>query len=87
MVVFLERLVDENQVLYAEDLNVKGMLANHHLAKRVADSSWGELFLQLTYKGRWYGTEFHQVKCFFPSSKRCHICGYIYQELRLSERE
>jgi len=80
------RLVDENQVIYAEDLNVKGMLANHPLAKRIADSGWGELFRQLTYKGGWYGTEFHQIQRFFPSSKRCHICGYIYADLRLSER-
>lgn len=81
------RLVDENQVICAEDLNVKGMLANHHLAKRIADSGWGELFRQLAYKGEWYGTDFHQIHRFFPSSKRCHICGYIYQDLRLSERE
>lgn len=81
------RLVDENQVIYAEDLNVKGMLANHRLAKRIADSGWGELFRQLVYKGEWYGTDFHQIHRFFPSSKRCHICGYIYQDLRLSERE
>ena len=80
------RLVDENQVIYAEDLNVKGMLANHPLAKRIADSGWGEFFRQLTYKGEWYGTEFHQIQRFFPSSKRCHICGYIYADLRLSER-
>lgn len=81
------RLVDENQVIYAEDLNVKGMLANHHLAKRIADSGWGELFRQLAYKGAWYGTNFHQIDRFFPSSKRCHLCGYIHQELRLSDRE
>jgi putative transposase len=81
------RLVDENQVIYAEDLNVKGMLANHRLAKRIADSGWGELFRQLAYKGEWYGTDFHPIHRFFPSSKRCHICGYIYQDLRLSERE
>lgn len=81
------RLVDENQVIYAEDLNVKGMLANRHLAKRIADSGWGELFRQLTYKGAWYGTDFHQIHRFSPSSKRCHVCGYIYQGLRLSERE
>jgi putative transposase len=81
------RLVDENQVIYAEDLNVKGMLANHRLAKRIADSGWGELFRQLAYKGEWYGTDFHQIHRFFPSSKRCHNCGYIYQDLRLSERE
>jgi putative transposase len=81
------RLVDENQVIYAEDLNVKGMLANHLLAKRIADSGWGELFRLLDYKGRWYGTGFHQVHRFFPSSKRCHVCGYIHQDLRLSDRE
>jgi putative transposase len=81
------KLVDENQVIYAEDLNVKGMMANHKLAKRVGDSGWGEFFNQIGYKGKWYGTIFHQVYRFFPSSKRCHVCGYVYQDLRLSERE
>ena len=80
------RLVDENQVLYAEDLHVRGMLANHRLAKRIGDSGWGELFRQLAYKGHWHGTHFHQIQRFFPSSKRCHVCGYLHQELRLSER-
>ncbi len=80
------RLVDENQVVYAEDLYVQGMLANHHLAKRIADSSWAELFRQLTYKGQWYGTEVHQVPRFYPSSQLCHGCGYRYKDLQLSER-
>lgn len=80
------RLVDENQVIYAEGLNVKGMLANHRLAKRIADSGWGELFRQLAYKSEWYGTTFHQIHRFYPSSKRCHGCGYIKQDLRLSDR-
>ena len=80
------RLVDENQVIYAEDLNVRGMLANHALAKRIADSGWGELFRQLAYKASWYGSDFHQIERFFPSSKRCHVCGYIHQDLRLSDR-
>jgi len=64
------------------------MLANHH--RRQADcwsSGWGELFRQLTYKGEWYGTRFHQIHRFFPSSKRCHVFGYIHQDLRLSARE
>ncbi len=81
------RLVDENQVLYAEDLHVRGMLANHRLAKRIGDSGWGELFRQLAYKGEWYATAFHQIQRFFPSSKCCHVCGSLYQDLRLSERE
>ncbi len=80
------RLVDENQVVYAEDLYVKGMLANHRLAKRIADSGWGELFRQLTYKGQWYGTEVHHIYRFYPSSQLCHGCGYRYEKLQLSER-
>ena len=67
-------------------VNVRGMLANHALAKRIADSSWGELFRQLAYKASWYGSDFHQIERFFPSSKRCHVCGYIHQDLRLSDR-
>ncbi len=74
-------------IVYAEDLYVKGMLANHRLAKRIADSGWGELFRQLTYKGQWSGTEVQQVPRFFPSSQLCHGCGYRYEDLQLSERE
>ena len=80
------RLVDENQVIHVEDLHVKGMLANHHLAKSIADSGWGEFVRQLEYKGRWYGCHVHKIDRFFPSSKRCHVCGYINQDLSLSAR-
>ncbi len=81
------RLVDENQVIHIEDLHVKGMLANHHLAKAISDSGWSEFVRQLEYKGRWYGCRVQKVDRFFPSSKRCHVCGYIHQDLRLSDRE
>lgn len=81
------RLVDENQVIYAEDLNVRGMMKNHNLAKSIGDSGWGEFYRQLAYKSKWYGSEFYQIHRFFPSSKRCHVCGYVYQDLQLSERE
>jgi len=80
------RLVDENQVIYAEDLNVKGMTKNHNLAKSIGDSGWGEFFRQLAYKSEWYGTVFHQIHRFYPSSKRCHCCGFINQDLKLSDR-
>lgn len=81
------RLVDENQAIHAESLNVKGMLANHRLAKSIADSGWGEFVRQLSYKGEWYGCRLVQIDRFFPSSRRCAACGFINQELRLSDRE
>jgi len=81
------RLVDENQAIYAESLNVQGMMGNHCLAKSIADASWGELLRQLTYKGQWYGCQFHQIDRFFPSSKRHTACGWINEALTLADRE
>ena len=81
------RLVSENQAIYAEDLNVKGIMANHCLAKSVADSSWAELVKQLKYKSEWNGVCFGQIDRFFPSSKRHNACGWINESLTLKDRE
>jgi len=81
------KLVNENQVIYAESLAVKNMMRNHCLAKSIADAGWGEFIRQLSYKGKWYGCQISQVDRFFPSSKRCHHCGYINGLLKLSDRE
>lgn len=80
------RLVAENQSIAVEDLHVKGMLGNRHLARAIIDSGWGEFVRQLEYKGQWYGCHIGKIDRFFPSSKRCHVCGYINQDLRLSNR-
>jgi len=80
------RLVDENQVIWVEDLNVKGLLANHRLAKSISDAGWGEFTRMLDYKGRWYGCHVSRADRFFPSSKRCNVCGHINHFLCLSDR-
>ena len=81
------QLVDESQAIYVESLNVRGMMGNHHLAKSIGDAGWGKFVRQLKYKGEWYGCHVGEIDRFFPSSKRHATCGYIYQNLRLSERE
>ncbi|MEM1169777.1 MAG: RNA-guided endonuclease TnpB family protein [Cyanobacteria bacterium P01_H01_bin.35] len=60
-----------------EDLNVRGMLANHKLAKSIADQGFYEFRRQLEYKCQWYGSELVVVDRFFPSSKTCSNCGHI----------
>jgi putative transposase len=81
------RLVRENQSIFAESLNVKGIMANHRLAKSVSDAGWGEFLRQIKYKSEWEGTHFGQIDRFFPSSKRCSECGWINQSLTLKDRE
>ena len=59
-----------------EDLNAKGMMANHHLAKHIADVSFGEMARQLDYKQLLYGSLLQKVSRWFPSSQICHRCGH-----------
>lgn len=81
------RLVSENQSIFAEDLHVRGIMANHCLAKSVADSGWSEFVRQVKYKSEWNGVYFGQIDRFFPSSKRCNSCGWINESLTLKDRE
>ncbi len=81
-------LTHDSQVrtICIEDLNVKGMTRNHHLAQAVNDASFGEFRRQLEYKCRWYGVNLIKINRFAPSSKTCSKCGYIKKDLKLSER-
>ena len=69
-----------------EDLNVKGMRHNHHLAQAVGDASFGIFLMLLEYKCRWYGVNLIKIDRFVPSSKTCCKCGYVYKGLKLNER-
>jgi putative transposase len=74
-------------VIYIEDLNIKGMVKNHHLAKSISDASWGRFFELLKYKAEEAGREVIKVPRFEPTSKTCSVCGAINQELKLSDRQ
>ena len=80
------RLCRENQAVGIEDLHVKGMLANHKLARAISDVLWGELRRQLTYKAPIYRTRLVVANRFFPSSKTCWCCGAVKEVLSLRER-
>jgi putative transposase len=69
-----------------EDLNTKGMLANHRLAQAVSDASFFEVQRQLLYKTEQYGGYVQVVSRWYPSSKTCHTCGWIKQDLTLDDR-
>ena len=69
-----------------EDLNVRGMMKNRHLAKAVSEQKFSEFRRTLTLKCAELGIELRVVDRFYPSSKTCHCCGRVKRDLKLSER-
>jgi putative transposase len=80
------RLCRENQAIAIEDLNVSGMLANHRLARAIADVGFYEIRRQLQYKAQRYDTLLVLADRWYPSSKLCSTCGAHYTGLKLGER-
>ncbi|MDB6106043.1 MAG: Transposase, OrfB family [Gammaproteobacteria bacterium] len=80
------RLVREFDLIFIEDLNVKGMARGLH-ARAIHDVAFSEVRRQLTYKSRWYGKILETVDRWYPSSKTCSECQYTLDELRLDERQ
>jgi putative transposase len=69
-----------------EDLAVKNMVKNHHLARSINDAAWGELGNQLRYKAEWYGAILVVAPRFFASTKTCSSCGWVNQHMTLADR-
>ena len=73
-------------VVCVEDLNVAGMVKNHHLARSLSDAALGEFRRQLEYKTARSGAVLRVVDRWFASSKTCSNCGAVKAKLFLSER-
>ena len=81
-------LTRDYSIIGIEDLNVKGMVKNHSLAKAIHDQSWSELGRQLAYKADVTGSYVHYSDRFFASSQICSACGHKNAEAKkLSVRE
>ena len=81
------RLVEENQFIGLEDLNVRGMLANHHLAKSIGEAGWSAFVWMFEYQGAWYGCRVEKISRGYPSSKTCSVCGTQMEAMPLKVRQ
>lgn len=81
------RLVKEYDLIGLENLNVKGMMTNHKLAKAIWNQWWADLVSKLKYKSDCYWKQVHQISRWYPTSKQCSHCGNVKKALKLSERE
>jgi putative transposase len=80
------RLVRDNDMIVIEDLAVKNMVHNRHLARAISDCGWGEFRRQLACKCERYRRRLVVIDRWYPSSRICSACGYLLAELSLSVR-
>lgn len=83
----VNELLKYYDTVYMEDLNVSGMLKNHNLAKAIQEVGFYRFKSVLLDKSVNNGKKVVFVDRFYPSSKTCHKCGYVYKGLTLNERE
>jgi putative transposase len=80
------RLVRTFRVIGIEDLNVRGMLRNHRIARSLGDAAFREIRRQLEYKAPLAGSNVAVAARFYPSSKLCSACGAKRESLPLNVR-
>ena len=80
-------IINNHDIICIEDLNTKGMLRNHKLAKSISDVSWSSFVTKLQYKADWYGRKIIKVDKWFPSSQICSNCGHKDGKKSLDIRE
>ena len=84
---FVSELVKKQpQYIAIEDLNVKGMMRNKHLAKDIANCSFYTIKEHLIKKAKERNIVVRLVDRFYPSSKTCSNCGSYKKDLKLSQR-
>jgi len=80
------QLICENQIISIENLSVKNMMKNNNLAKSIQELSLYKFKSMLKYKADWFGRILIEIDRFYPSSKKCHECGEVNNNLKLSDR-
>ena len=82
----INELLTYFDTIFMEDLNVKGMLKNHHLAKAIQEVGFYKFKQLLVSKALVNDKKVVFIDRFYPSSKICSQCGYKKQDLKLSDR-
>ena len=82
-------LINNHDLVIAEELRSKNMMKNHALASSIQDNGWRTFLSMMTYKAKMYGKEFITVN---PknTTQTCHVCGHIMkgaEKLTLKDRD
>ncbi len=75
-------LIDHYDYIGIEDLDMKSMSQSLHFGKSVSDNGWGMFVNMLIYKAKASGKHVFKADKLFPSSQKCHVCGYLNPETK-----
>lgn len=78
------QLAQEYDYIFLEDLSMQGM--TKLWGRKINDLAWHQFIQVLMYFSNIHGCKVITINRFFPSSKTCHICNYIKEDLTLSDR-
>ena len=81
------QIANAYDMVCVEDLNMQAMSQAMNFGKSVADNAWGMFLRFLDYKLAELGKMLVKINKWFASSKTCHVCGYVNEELTLSTRK
>lgn len=82
----VNELLTNYDVIFMEDLNVRGMLKNHKLAKAIQEVGFFQFKMILQNKALTNNKQAILIDRFYPSSKTCNVCEYKNKDLKLSDR-
>ena len=80
-----QKLTQEYDQLFFEDLNIKGM--QKLWGRKIGDLGFSDFLSTVEYYGQRNGARVHCINRFYPSSKTCHVCQKVFEELSLEDRD
>ena len=80
------RLANKYDFICVEDINMKDIASKHHQGKNVYDNGYYKFLQYLKYKMEDRGKRLIVIDKYFPSSKKCHVCGNINNDLVIDDR-
>jgi len=80
------QIANAYDIVCVEDLNMQAMSQKLNFGKSVGDNGWGMFLRFLDYKLADSGKLLIKINKWYASSKTCHVCGYVNEELTLHDR-
>jgi putative transposase len=83
---FSTSIAERFDTIYLEDLNLRGMVQNHSLARALSDARIGQAVRLIEEKAERAGKHVEKIDRWYPSTKTCSACGHVQRKISLSTR-